>query len=240
MERPILFSDAMVQAILAGRKTQTRRLVRSMRTVRGESSAFTTDRNLEPVVVNGTPWLTEGPAEADRIDERGRTLLTSPYGLPGDRLWVREAWAPADRSVFGQSYDCDPPQSIIYRANGVALIHRVGEPPVEACPPQNYTPSDGRWRPSIYMPRWASRLTLEVVSVRVERLQQITPEDILAEGVAGDKWSRLAIERDGLTAGLCAQLQQLWIRLWNSINGDRAPWASNPWVWRVEFRRVSP
>lgn len=149
-----------------------------------------------------------------------------PYGQPGDKLWVRETWGARD--IRGCSApriaDIDTVNDRVeYRADGA--------------------PDDGRhWFPSIHMPRWAARLTLEVTAVRVERLQAITANAIIAEGV---------IERahDDQNLGRCpvsvfdgkayVDLLSLWAAGWDSINGKRAPWASNPWVWVVTFRRLT-
>lgn len=169
-DRPILFNDAMVRAILAGTKTQTRRIAKPK-------------RSIEPMT-----------------DE-------CPYGLEGDRLWVREAWARDDED------GC-----LMYRAdvgsdvNADAWEHgrREGVP--------RY-----RWRPSIHMPRWASRITIEVTAVRVERLQEISPEDCSAEGIP-------------LHHVLVDSRRATYADLWESINGPGS-WDANPWVWVIEFRR---
>lgn len=213
-ERPILFSGPMVRAILAGKKTQTRRII-----------------NPQPVA---TPWGTSGGitvAPALLWDERGAyaraaesipatdrlpgpygvNLIGSesrlcPYGKPGDRLWVRETWQMNE-----------PPSGAIYRADDI-----TGH-------------IDGGWRPSIFMPRWASRLILEVTGVRVERLQEITEKDILAEGVTVD----LAAKMTGVPWSSLPTMHHAWAAGWDLINDKRAPWASNPWVWVIEFRAVS-
>lgn len=137
-----------------------------------------------------------------------------PYGVKGDRLWVRETHA------FGPTVD-DPDDwrdnpddwAVFYRADGDERPWKTSyeEEAEEIAPP---------WRPSIFMPRWASRITLEVVSVRVERLHSIDDADALREGVHG---------------GSLTSDAEAFAHLWDEINGDRAPWSSNPWVWRVEF-----
>ncbi len=135
-----------------------------------------------------------------------------PYGFPGDRLWVRETWAhDADsledlramvEDIVGGS-DCGP----YYRADGV------------------HENSGLRWRPSIHMPRWCSRITLEITDVRVQQLQDITEDDARAEGVTPEPG-----KNHGHVGAFCD--------LWESINGKRSTWASNPWVWAISFRRV--
>lgn len=176
-ERPIIFSDAMVRAILAGSKTQTRRAVRI-----GRGVSILGDGNL-----------------AQRDDHR------CPYGEPGDRLWVRETWAKP-----GEVGD-----EIEYRAD-------------------NPDPLGARWRPSIYMPKGLSRIKLELTGVRVQRLQAISEEDARAEGAPA-----LAEGVDDAAAfGLRHTVG--FARLWDSINLDRAPWAANPWVWALTFKRVTP
>ena len=183
-ERPILFSAPMVRAILDGRKTQTRRVVKLLGADCIEERAWETHFLQSP-----WPW-------SPQADE----WLACPYGAPGDRLWVRETWAPHDTKKLA-FYRADHPE---------------------------WTTGDGgdvdRWRPSIHMPRWASRITLEVTGVRVERLNNISDADARAEGCpfdeppAGKPWA--------------------WFRkLWMDINGADS-WAANPWVWVVSFKRV--
>ena len=144
-------------------------------------------------------------------------LLRYPYGEPGDRLWARETWAhDADSLEMLRALvdDIMPTRDYgpYYRATGA------------------YEGSGLRWRPSIHMPRWASRITLEVTDVRVERLQSISEEDALAEGVDPLEWSGGPANADARAA---------FRELWESINGKRAPWATNPWVWAISFRRLA-
>lgn len=181
-ERPILFSGPMVRAILAGQKTQTRRIASNDgHHMLGDDWRFVSGRH-------------------------------SPYGQVGDRLWVRETWGPCAGGV-------------VYKADD------VGEN--IACP------DGGRWRPSIYMPRWASRITLEVTRVRLERLQAIDGYDCMSEGV---RISRCDCERCRMSAAMCPADESGHIMefatLWDAINGKRAPWSSNPWVWAISFRRL--
>lgn len=179
-ERPILFSGPMVRAILEGRKTQTRRVVKP-----------------QPAHIPGIGTV----LNIDTITGRA-----CPYGNPGDRLWVRETWAHR-RWMLG---DASPNPTTVYRADGEDL---------KGC---------ARWRPSIHMPRWASRIALEVVSVRVERLQDISEDDAKAEGVTIKGTSRYDGEaRDAFEA------------LWCSINGADS-WEINPWCWCISFKVIKP
>jgi len=210
-ERPILFSGPMVRAILAGHKTQTRRLVKVGDTIEERDDGtrwpyFTTWAHGD----DGSPWA------------------ACPYGEPGDRLWVRETWAA--RTDVDALKDPDKARHYaMYRADD------AGSP----TDPNNWHDYGGKWRPSIHMPRWVSRLTLAVTAVRVERLQEISEDDAQAEGV-----DRYAAACDHPRFG-CDEIGCLGVThrasyaaLWDDINGDRAAWASNPWVWVVEFGRV--
>lgn len=219
-EKPILFAGAMVRAILKGRKTVTRRLVTYPF---GKLLPTGVDRALN--VLMGKHWS----------HPRG---WIRPYAAPGDRLWVRETWG--DGSKFY------PHSPTLYRADyAEALAGR----PVDDCRSSAETarvlnrphqPPEGcvcafRWRPSIHMPRWASRLSLEVVSVRVERLQDVTEEDAKAEGVIPDDAPPGFMCGPGIDP---STHRGRFALLWNEINGERAAWETNPWVWRVEFKRL--
>lgn len=153
----------------------------------------------------------------------------SPFGVPGDRLWVREAHAT-------ETWD-DDGERVIFRAD-LGAMWRDGLPGDVFFLASDYIPRGGGWRPSIYMPRWASRITLEVVSVRVERAQKISDADIAAEGVT----ERTAADL-GFAPEHVAEVAQhmgpigLWQMTWEKINGVES-WAANPWVWVVGFRLV--
>jgi hypothetical protein len=174
---------------------------------------------------SGSGWystLSEYPDE-------GSFHFRCPYGAPGDRLWVRETWALAHLSVDCEGV-CDDVEEFTGR---LIAANRDGYwAPIYAADADdiNNHPSDRlvkRYRPSIHMPRWASRLTLEVVSVRVERLQDITEADAEAEGLA---------RNEDFDRGPYANAREEFAQLWNSINGKRAPWVSNPWVWVITFK----
>lgn len=214
-ERPILFSSPMVRAILDGRKSQTRRVVKPQ-----PSDEFSPSSRL---VVGYYPTKVDRHGEeypgnivygvAD--DSEG---YVCPYGVPGDRLWVRERFMHYANVLHAD--DTRTPH-IKFRDGSYFDGQRL--PNARIPSRDDWT----RWRPSIHMPRWASRLTLEVVSVRVERLNDISEADARAEGYCGDGVSRHESEARNWFAGL-----------WDSINAKRHPWASNPWVFVVEFKRV--
>lgn len=150
-----------------------------------------------------------------------RVARTCPYGKPGDRLWVRETWR-------GKDWGYSRPKEIIYRAsNDFYGNHR-----------ETTTHPDVKWTPSIYMPRWASRITLEITNVRVERLQKINNADALAEGTPG-AW----VENSEYPGGYEENENKVHVfffrQLWDSINAKRGySWDANPWVWVIEFERV--
>lgn len=175
--RPILFSGAMVRALLDGTKTQTRRIAK-----------LHTDRL-------GDEYMTQ-LADGSLIE----TVRLCPYGQPGDRLWCKETHLP--------------------KASGI--LYRADINPVEAA---GLGAMYGGWKPSIFCRREYSRITLEVVSVRIERLQSISDADASAEGCSITE----------MRSGDC--LASVYARLWESINGHGS-WNANPWVWVVEFKNL--
>jgi hypothetical protein len=202
-ERGILFSAPMVRALLDGSKTQTRRVVKDLPLWK------ITEICLD---AGGTgKWMPNGPAPSGRGMAAGH-WRACPYGQPGDRLWVRETFS----DIYGAGGDeRRRKEEVMYRADGETDPYVIGY----------------RWTPSIHMPRWASRILLEITGVRVERLRDIGVEDIEAEGVVT---SDEAIMEHGCRARVLD-----WQRLWESINGAGS-WDANPWVWVVEFKRVLP
>ncbi|MCX7509460.1 ASCH domain-containing protein [Delftia tsuruhatensis] len=206
-ERPILFSGSMVRALLAGTKTQTRRVVKPQPDSRpGMECTRVLFKNRKGDLVLD---------EAAEAKEPRLCAILCPYGQPGDRLWVREAFMhePADYCWEASvSIPCRPAETV-YRADF-----------------PNSQPGEG-WKPSIHMPRKLSRISLEITGVRVERLQDINEQDAAAEGVA--TWAPGALSPDSLNADPSDQFR--W--LWSSINGPDS-WSANPWVWVVEFKRV--
>ncbi|MCV2349310.1 hypothetical protein [Paucibacter sp. Y2R2-4] len=201
-ERPMLFSAPMVRAILAGTKTQTRRVVPTMLTLGRLEFPGRRDRK----GFNQVNWL-------DTVEGQSEAIRWCRYGQPGDRLWVREAFARID----GQTR---PWIETDYRAtytHGDRLGDLLGE--------------KKRWTPSIHMPRHASRITLEITGVRLERLQEISNDDAHAEGAAD--WAAEIVSN----GNKFPSTQRAFQALWESINGAEA-WALNPWVWVVEFKRL--
>ena len=195
-ERPILFSGPMVRAILEGRKTMTRRVVRDLVSVEHLGARHV------PMVKHCGNWYL--PHER------------SPYGQPGDRLWVRETFS--DTWELG-----DYPGEPFYKATYLDDW--------KSHDPQNWAV---KWRPSIFMPRSSSRILLEVTAVRVERVQDISERDATAEGCIASN--------DDLTDGYFdIPARSSFETLWDSINASRGyGWDSNPWVWVVEFKAIHP
>jgi hypothetical protein len=216
-ERPILFSAPMVRAVLAGTKTQTRRIAKFPPT----TSAFVVSPERD-----GKWWPT------NRGDYVGGGIVC-PYGEPGDRLWVREThaqFAVGNRSGVA-------PQCVAYRATcdedgGFDYVNNGDE---------IMRLKVTKWTPAIYMPRWASRITLEVTRVRVERLHDITEEDARMEGVTPYVPGHGAATEDELNAEPGLRSPRMYRfgfeQVWCDINGSES-WDANPWVWVVEFKRM--
>jgi hypothetical protein len=197
-EHPILFSGPMVQALLAGTKTQTRRMMKP-----------------QPTRASTGTWFWSPNKNVHHVGDDGMfqivvSAMSCPYGWVGDRLWVKETFCPTDAGfAYRASTDAD----------GERCRRELGL----------------KWKPSIFCTRKASRITLEITAVRVERLNVISEADALAEGCAIDKGHVYAVagaEHFGhRTAVGCYQT------LWANINGAGS-WDVNPWVWVIEFRRV--
>ena len=151
--------------------------------------------------------------------------LPSPYGVTGDRLWVRETgWERPERTARMMREGADTWKKYYYDADG---YNNDGDH-------EQFKAWGFKRRPSIFMPRWASRITLEVTDVRVQRLQEISDDDVQAEGFPRDD----SPPHDGTRLNANGR-RILFNGLWDDINGERAPWASNPWVWCVTFSRVT-
>jgi hypothetical protein len=198
-ERGILFSAPMVRALLAGTKTQTRRALRV--------------QPLDVLPMEGDKADREWVGLMERQPKPAGTVFRCKFGVPGDRLWVRETWA--------QPTTLDPGPTF-YRADYPACAAGFTNlPPVDEI----------TWKPSIHMFRKDSRILLEITDVRVERLQDISEADAAAEG-----WSRRHEVSDDSQVHADAA-RDWYMYLWEQINGAGS-WATNPWVWVVEFRRI--
>ena len=225
--RPIVLSAPMVRAILAGTKTQVRRPIGLP--------------TLKPSATAGYDWTFRGLGGARTIARHQRHprgcwqdlraadfFKLCPHGAPGDLLWVRETWA----YYGGDEY--------LYQREPGAVAYRASYDEDTRIPIHmrliGYVPG-GRWRPSIHMPQWASRLTLRVTSVRVERLREITEEDARAEGFAPSPHPSLH--------GVTVSARHAFARTWHEMHGDgfaivegSPQWNANPWVWVLGFERV--
>lgn len=206
-DRPILFSGSMVRALIAECKKPGTGKTQTRRCLKAEVPPMPSDDVVYPAK-HDRPYL-DAYAKSSMWcwwtrDDRCGPMFDVGYA-EGDSLWVRETFASA-----WDFYDEPPDNDWIYRADG--------------------KPSDAKWRPSIFMPRWASRLTLSVTDVRVQRLQEISKDDVIAEGIK---------DREGHPLSeVVAGWHEPFAQLWDSINGKRPgrAWLDNPWVVAVSFR----
>lgn len=212
-ERPILFNQEMVRAILDGRKTQTRRVITHL----GNCREFVINGK---EIVDAQKYLSQ-PSVFSLIIMNTIAKLC-PYGQPGDLLWVRETWA--EMCKYADPYcECDEEERksnhfIEYRADSGNKYPGDWDGADKEELKEDYIP---KWHPSIFMPRAASRITLQIVNVRVERLQTITPIDATLEGMSPDRHSVIEFRN-----------------IWNSINAKKGfGWDTNPWVWVIEFEK---
>lgn len=234
-ERPILFKSEMVQAILHGRKTQTRRVMKVQPPSEGYRLAHIACTTGDKSKIGKHHWV---KTEGINIIESDENYFVSPFGYAGDELWVRETWADVNS---------EEGPSIMYRADGDVISWQDFSsefgPDYGAGLSMNYEKYPGSytmwwsdlmngedghsWKPSIHMPRWASRIQLLIKDVRVERVQNITPNDCRSEGVRSIARSEMSYLKN-------------FQKLWNGINEKRGfGWAANPWVWVVEFENLN-
>lgn len=223
-ERPILFSCEMVRAILGGRKSMARRVVK----IKADG--------IEPAERYPGEW------QPWRGGERLPTIFC-PYGEVGERLWVRETWSLCSLSQDGRD-------TVAYRADGAIhdtandIIYEKAPFTIDDLERDQPTVKWAKWTPSIHMPRWASRLMLEVTGVRVERLHEITDQDCEREGVvdhyACEEPNLESHDPDDCGVHRCNPIAD-FRRTWDALNGPRGfGWDSNPWVWVVSFKRLEP
>lgn len=225
-DRPILFNADMVRALLDGRKTQTRRVMKPQPEPTPDDypgpkghwwpcNTVQSMVHIEDEVQNGKEWS-------------GFAAAICPYGQAGDRLWVRETFAYA-----GEEGTTDGAPNDDWRPANPSFLPEIHRCWYRATDGHS---ADGFWKPSIHMPRWASRITLEIVSVRVERLKQISERDALQEGIGlvlADDWP----DPKAMSEAVAKSRRAGFKLLWESINGAES-WTANPWVWVVEFKRV--
>lgn len=235
-ERPILFSAPMVRAILEGRKTVTRRAVKPQPPEGHKWCGWIVDSTCTKEIGAASWGESSGPLQRNSVYAR------CPYGKPGARLWVRETWhcdhfevqkgpylQPADMHDLEQSREDG---ELVYAADGLAP----------------YEQEQPTWKPSIHMPRWASRILLEITDVRVERLQDGEGETAFESRYISEGINRIH-QGDGDYAfhpfksepgvGNWTDPFDAWRELWVGINGAES-WNANPWVWVVEFKQVTP
>lgn len=237
IERPILFSTPMVNANLAGLKTQTRRVIKPQPTSQRFKPEFCFDDEGVNLYLTG----------------RGIEPIRSPYGKAGDQLWVREAWSlnfyGGHTRSDGENREIFEQYAVEYKAIGDPLIIDRDHHDERLC--HLYDSQRGNFRPSIHMPRWASRIQLEIIEIRVERLQDINEADAQAEGVERwqvgmDKqpdsgwWRDYSYSDEEAEAGYPPLLsaKESYRTLWESINGAGS-WDTNPWVWVIEYKMIN-
>lgn len=229
-ERPIIFSGDMVKTILDGKKTMTRHLVKF--------KDFTTD-SITPLHIE----LAEG--RYCLFNERNGWLIgypKCPYGKIGDRLWVRETWIEGyDDPLIESEGDDENAVSIIYKADGKEEYRTCSAETAENWGNFSADSEMVGFKSPIHMPRWASRLLLEITDIRVERLNDISDEDAVKEGLrilpASGRY--VVSPGDQYFGSASHDAVEVFSWLWDSINAKKGyPWSSNPWVWVVEFKVV--
>jgi len=211
-ERGMIFNGEMVRALLDGRKKQTRRIIKNCTVGRDQISRF---------IQIGKKFIGCYPEDVPELIRE-----CCPYGVPGDRIWVREAFR-----VYSRATDL---ATLVYKASErnswTEQSHRV---PISVC---NKPATPDKWTPSIHMPRWASRITLEITSVRVEQLKSISEEEARSEGVARLREGFWKHYQPGWTQHQLSA-RGSFATLWDSIYGF-GEWDRNPWVWVIEFKRI--
>lgn len=235
-EHPILFSGLMVRAILDGQKTQTRRIVTPQTsTINGPTCErwLWDELDFTAAWVDNSPFSpagNPGPYLKVPMPKDDTVQRVYPRWFPGGRLWVRETWQHFCNTSSGGSLVIG---HVKYRADDSVLIRGAWQKFTDAPTQKWWNTGRAPWASPIHMPRWASRITLEVTAVRVEPLQEIREADAIAEGMFNDRRILERIDPGGWTAG------ERFQRTWDDLNAKRGyPWKSNPWVWVVEFKQI--
>ncbi|WP_346802390.1 hypothetical protein ABDV57_10905 [Klebsiella pneumoniae] len=223
-ERGMIFNAEMVRAILDGRKTQTRRIMKVQPESNQLGLLLITDSTKHSDI--GKYHWAESNATGNHVRSK---LFLCPFGAVGDRIWVREGFFPAPLEM-----QSEPPRKTMWN-----IAYRDGMQ-MEKLAPAEYNPTIynyERWTPSIHMPRWASRILLEITNVRVERLNAISEEDARAEGIIDGGCLNCGEPEPCGCANPEPDATDAFAYLWQSIYGQES-WNANPWVWVIEFERV--
>ncbi len=226
-KRPILFSGPMVRSILSGAKSQTRRVMKEQPPDEDFDIGF-----YHPTLIDRKGEEYPGDEVFGAFARDGSWGIKSPF-VPGMTLWVRETWRTYERIVSNN-------RGIQYRADGIRLpIENTRDDKSDWAQTHR---EDDKWRPSIFMPRWASRLTLEVIDVRVEQIQNITADDAELEGIELHDFEN-RVTGDVEQCYSCGDIQgdsprEVFRELWDSIAKPGEKWADSPYVWAVTFKRV--
>jgi hypothetical protein len=229
-ERPILFNTETVRAILEGRKTQTRRIIKNQLQSDYE---IINDKNW----YDENTWISRKKTSINPDRYEITSVYKCPYGKVGDILWVRETWARAigreelTPSEMSTAIEISPERFIVFKASSKEDTH-----------PEHPDWGKKRWNPSIHMPRIASRISLEIINIRVERLNDISEEDAIKEGVKrhlhGYKcYNGINTIHYGVYDACFRKAKDSFESLWVSVYGENS-WNWNPWVWVVEFKII--
>ncbi|WP_200982589.1 ASCH domain-containing protein [Klebsiella quasipneumoniae] len=245
-ERGMIFNSEMVRAILDGRKTQTRRIMKVQPESNQLGLLLITDSTKHSDI--GKYHWAESNATGNHVRSK---LFSSPFGAVGERIWVRETWATLGNEegcyVDWEDNLCKGDERSAARIYRASCEQRPCDYGLWSIPDDAYWKPhtkehkfEGAWRPSIHMPRWASRILLEITDVRVERLNAISEEDAEAEGIdmealydSQDCYDCIADHNMTGRPTVTGAFKYLW----ESIYGEES-WKSNPWVWVIEFKRV--
>ncbi|HCF6560055.1 TPA: hypothetical protein ACXGB2_004946 [Klebsiella pneumoniae] len=239
-ERGMIFNAEMVRAILDGRKTQTRRVMKP------QPGPCPRGGHWWPSNVFKTMLHVEEEMQNSKGGWGGLVGDACPFGDVGDRIWMRETWATLGNEdgcyVDWEGNLCKGDERSAARIYRASCEQRPGDYGLWSIPDDAYWKPhtkehkfEGAWRPSIHMPRWASRILLEITDVRVERLNAISQEDAQAEGMELTGWRPTYSDPD--SGGEVMTPYDNFAELWSSIYGDES-WKANPWVWVISFKRV--